>query len=235
MKKVSTQICIAIIFVILGFLIIYQFKSARKNIGYNGTDIISELDNLNSEKDELTKIQSELTGKLKLYEDNAAKETSVGIEIKKQLDNARIELGLVPVVGPGVKVTLTKKNTFFGGNFNDNSQSITEVELVHLINLLWFSQAEAIEVNDFRITPQIGIKNSGKFITIGSAGKIDPSEKIVIKATGDVSKLKKNLGFKMDVELGALKNYDLDIEEKSELVINKTTESINTEYIESVN
>ena len=235
MKKVSMQIFIAIIFVILGFLIIYQFKSASKNIGYNGTDIISELDKLKNEKDELTKVQSELSEKLKIYEDDAAKETNVGVEIKKQLDNARIELGLVPVVGPGVEITLTKKNTFFGGNFNDNSQNITEVELVHLINLLWYSQAEAIEVNDFRITPQIGIKNSGKFITIGSAGKIDPSEKIVIKATGDIAKFKNSLSFKMDVELGALKNYDLNIEEKKEIVINKTTEAVNAEYIQPVN
>ena len=234
MKKISTQISIAFICIILGFLIIYQFKSA-KNSGYNGTDIIAEIDKLKKEKEELSKVQSELTEELKLYEDNVAKETNAGAEIKKQLDNARIELGLVPVVGHGLEITLSKKNTFFGGNFNDSSQNISEVELVHFINLLWYSHAEAIEVNDFRITPQIGIKNSGKFITIGSAGKIDPSEKIIIKVTGDVPKLKKSLSFKMDVELGALKNYDLNIEEKDKLVIDKTTESINAEYIEPVN
>ena len=54
---------------------------------------------------------------------------------------------------------------------------------------MWYSRAEAISINDFRITPQTGIVLSGNLIKIGSAGQISPKEKIVIKVIGDKGKL----------------------------------------------
>ncbi|MGG7177758.1 DUF881 domain-containing protein [Clostridium paraputrificum] len=235
MKKRTSQVSIAIICVLLGFLITYQFKTLSKgNTGYS-SDIVSEVEGLRKEKDELTKSQTELMKELKELEGSATDETDIGQEIKKQLDSARMQLGLVSVKGKGIELTLTKKNSFFGGNVSGDAQNLGEVELVHLINLIWYAQAEAIEINEYRVTPQTGIKNSGKFITIGSAGKINPAEKIVIKIIGDVPKLKKALTFKMDIEYGGLKAYDFDIVEQNEIIINKSTESIKSDHIQGIN
>ena len=234
MKKRTSQVSIVVICGILGFLISYQFKTLSKNNSGYSSDIVSEVEGMRKEKDELTKAQADLMKQLKELEDKATEETDVGKEVKKQLDSARMQLGLVTVKGEGLEVTLTKKNSFFGGNVSDSAENIGEVELVHLINLLWYAQAEAIEVNEYRITPQIGIKNSGKFITIGSAGKINPSEKIVIKVIGDVAKLKKALNFKMDIEYGALRHYEFEIVEQKEVIIDKSTESIKADSIQRI-
>lgn len=234
MKKGISQLTLGLVCLLLGFLIVYQFKFLDKNAGYNSSDIVKEVQLLNEEKDKLSKEQAELSEELKQYEDDAADETLLGQKVKNELNNARIQLGLVAVEGPGVEFTLTKKNSFLSGNFSDDFQVLTDQDIVKVINLIWLSKAEAIEINDYRITPQIGIKNSGNYITIGTAGKINPSEKIVIKAIGDSAEIKKTLNFKADMEVGAFKYYDKSVVEKDNIVINKTTESMNSSNLSPV-
>ena len=58
MKKSTAQISIAIVCALLGFLLAYQFKLLSKNNdgtteNYNKNDIITEIDSLKKEKEEL--------------------------------------------------------------------------------------------------------------------------------------------------------------------------------------
>ena len=76
---------------------------------------------------------------------------------------------------------------------------------MHIVNTLRYVKAEAISVNDYRVTPQSGIKNSGNWIWVGTAGQIDPNDKIVIKAIGDKQALKTSINFIGVLEYGALK------------------------------
>ena len=111
MKRTVSQIFVAIVCALLGFLLTYQFKQLnianRKNIDYNSSDILLELENLKKEKEDLQKNNEILSEELKQLEDAAAEEGEVEGEIKKQLDNARMQLGLLDVKGPGLTITLT--------------------------------------------------------------------------------------------------------------------------------
>lgn len=236
MKKGGSQIAIALVCVLLGYLLIHQFKAYSSNTkALKSTDILSEIEQLKSEKEELSKTHSELSEELKKYEEDASSETTVGQEIKRQLDNSRIELGLVSVAGPGVEITLNKKTAFFGGNFSsDEIPNLTANDLIHIINILWYARAEAIEINDFRITPQTGIKDSGNSISIGSAGKINPGEKIIIKVIGDGTLIKHEMSFKPWIEYGTIRSYDIVMEEKEEIIIDKSMERVNAEYLNPV-
>ena len=55
MKRTVSQIFVAIVCALLGFLLTYQFKQLnianRKNIDYNSSDILLELENLKKEND----------------------------------------------------------------------------------------------------------------------------------------------------------------------------------------
>lgn len=238
MKKFTSQILLAIVCAFLGFLLAHQFKvlneKNKTNMSNQNLDIISEIEELKKQKEELTKANSSLSDELKKLEETAAEEGAVEAEIKKQLDNARMNLGLVDVKGPGIIITLTPKTNIFGSSNETSRSIISEDEIVNVVNSLRYVKTEAISVNGYRVTPQSGIKNSGNWIWIGTAGRIDPKEKIVIQAIGNKQELNVAASFRGVLDYGALQNYDSDIKESDEIIINKTTQSLKNEYIKPV-
>lgn len=236
MKKITSQIFVAIVCGFLGFLLAHQFKLLNEknkvNLPNQNLDIISEIDALKKEKEELINTNNSLSKQLKELEEKASSSGSVEAEIKKQLDNARMNLGLLDVKGPGIIITITPKSNIFGGS-TDN-RSITEDEIVHIVNSLRYIKAEALSVNDYRLTPQTGIKSSGNWIWIGTA-KIDPKEKITIKAIGDKQALSVAANFIGVLDYGALRNYSCEVKENDEIVINKSNQTLKNEYVKPVN
>lgn len=238
MKKITSQIVVAMVCALLGFLLTYQFKllNAKQDSSskYQNADILTEIDKLKSEKEELQEANFALSEELKKLEEAAAAEGDIEAEIKKHLDNARMNLGLLDVKGPGIVITLSPKTSIFGSNTTEGSRSISEDELVHIVNLLWYSRAEAISINDIRITPQTGIKTAGSDISIGSAGRVYPNDKIVIKVIGDKKNLNVGVSYAGSLEYGALKNYNNEVKQSDEIIITKTTQSLRNEYIKPV-
>ena len=240
MKKQTSQIFVAVVCALLGFLLAYQFKMLAKKDGTDGninnTDIISEVESLKKEKEELSATNSKLTEEIKKLEESATESGKVDLEVKKALDNARIQLGTVDVKGPGIIVTIKPKTPIFS-NAADTSVDLGSAELVHLVNTLWYAGAEAISINDYRVTAQTGIMNSSgtSIIWIGTSGrKVSPKETIVIKAIGDKTKLNVALDFPGALKFGALDNYDVTYKGVDDIFIEKTTESYRTDFITPV-
>lgn len=240
MKISKSQLFVAIVCGLLGFLLAYQFKilannNTQTNISnYDKNDIMLEIESLKKEKEELSVTNSQLSEELKQMEESAAKDGDVGNEIKTQLDNARMHLGIVDVKGQGITLTISPKSSIFGSNMGDNSRDLGEDELVHIVNLLWYSGAEAISINDIRITPQTGIKTAGNGVAIGSTGKIYPKDKIVIKAIGEKGRLNVGISFPGSLEYGALPNYNNEVKSEDEIIIGKTTQSLKNEFMQLV-
>lgn len=238
MRKATSQIVVAIVCAFLGFLLAYQFKLLNQNESNNmnkqNSDIISEIEGLKKEKEALVLSNTTLLEELKKLEEAASEKGDVEGEIKKSLDNARMHLGLVDVTGPGIIITLTPKSSIFGGSANDSTRGLSDIELINIVNLMWFARAEAISINDVRITPQTGITMSGTLINIGLSGQIDPKSKIVIKVIGDKGKLRAATDFGGTLDYRQLVNYSSDVKSSEEILINKTTQSLRTEFIKPV-
>ena len=238
MKKVLSQLVVAGVCAFLGFLLTYQFKQLSVansgDIDYDSADILSEIEILKKEKEDLQKNNEILSEELKQLEDAAAKEGEIEGEIKKQLDNARMQIGLLDVKGPGVVITLALKNSVFGTNGTQTVNTVSEEEIINLINSLWYAGAEAISINEMRITPQTGIKMAGSSISIGSAGRVDPNSEIIIKAIGDKNKLNLAVNFPGVLDYGALKSYSSDVKQMDDITVVKTTQSLRYEYIKPV-
>lgn len=237
MKRTGSQIVVAIVCALLGFLLAYQFKALTKqknNNTYGNSDVLAQVDSLKKEKEELEETNASLMEDLKRLENSAAEGGAVETEIRNQLNNARMQLGLVDVKGPGVEITITQKTNIFSSPSTDSGKSLGELELNHLINVLWYAKAEAVSVNDIRITSQTGIKNASSWISISGAGRVDPASKIVIKAIGDKNKLKEGATFKDTLTFGALTNYNVNVEPKDDIIINKTSQSLKSEFLTPV-
>ncbi|GAA0075924.1 DUF881 domain-containing protein [Clostridium sp. CTA-5] len=240
MRVSKSQIFVALVCALLGFLLAYQFKLlSNKNTqnqisSYDKNNIIAEVESLKKEKEELEKSNATLSEELKNLEESAAKDGDLGKEIKNTLDNSRMHLGIVDVKGPGIVITIAPKTSIFSSNPSDSSRNLGEEELVHVVNLLWYSGAEAISINDIRITPQTGIKVAGNGISIGSSGRIYPNDKIVINVIGDKGRLNVGISFPGSLDYGALPNYNCEVKTSDDILIKKTTQSIKSEYIKAV-
>ena len=237
MKKLSSQIIIGIVCAMLGFLLTYQFKvinNKEKSIieNYNQNDIVAEIDSLKKEKEELQKNNDSLSKRLKEMEDAAASKGDVNNQIKEQLDKTRMILGDEEVKGPGIVLTITPKSPLLTSK---DPQYISEREIIHILNLLSFSGAEAISVNDIRITPQTGIKNASNFIWIGNNERISTRDSLTIKVIGNQDNLIKGIDFPGEMDYGALGgSYDYKYEKKDNIVIPKTTQKLSSEYLNKV-
>ena len=164
MKKYSSQIAVATVCALLGFLLSYQFKllnSEERKLVNNPNvqqDITKEISQLTKEKEEYEKKNNELMNQIKVYEESATNENAVAKELKNQLDNTRLLIGSVDVTGPGIILYLNPKTNVFSSNMV--ASYITDRELTYLVNELFFAGAEAVSINNKRITLQTGIKSS---------------------------------------------------------------------------
>ena len=103
--------------------------------------------------------------------------------------------------------------------------------LAYIINNLKFAGAEAISVNDIRVTAQTGIRTSGSFIRVGNTDRINPDEPIIIKVIGDSTKLKTEMEFQGFIENLIGNNYNASIEVSDSIDVEKTTDKITSDFL----
>ncbi len=239
MKKVNSQVAVAVVCALLGFLLAYQFKllggqdKKLQTNNYDKEEISVEVEMLQKQKEELEKKNNDVSSQLKKYEESATESGDVTKELKTQLDNSRLILGSLDATGPGVTLSLTPKDPVFSSN--TYTAFITDYELVYIINELNFSGAEAISINDKRITLQTGIKSSSNnsFILINDE-KISPKEKIEIKAIGNKKTLEAGVNFAGVFHYQNLENYNIDIKMSDSINIPKFSKNYKREYIKAV-
>ncbi len=233
MKKIKTQLALTLVFVILGFLVAYQYKQLKdpvKQLTVQETeDLLQEIDILKEEKENLVSQNSELQASLKSYEENAASTGSTNKTLKEQLDNTRLILGMVDVKGPGITMTLTPASTVLSPT---GIEYLTDAELVYILNELNFAGAEAVSINDIRVSIQTGIKSSSNnsYILVNDE-KISPREAITIKAIGDKDKLVGALSFNGAMDYNALTYYDIRFQPEDEVVIKKYSKPFSTAFV----
>lgn len=232
-KRIYSQIFVAFVCALLGFFLAYQFKllsEKDKNTlekTKNNVDVVSEIDNLKKEKEELQKQNSKLFDELKEIEEKAAKDGNITSEMKNQLEKSRMIMGSVDVKGSGIILTITPKSSVFT---TSDSNYITDEELIHIVNLLNYSGAEAISINDIRVTPQTGIKFASNYIWVGNNDRVSPKDKITIKVIGNKTTLEGGLNFPGSLDYGALGNsYDKKITPSSDIIILKSTQKMSTD------
>jgi len=156
------------------------------------------------------------------YEDKMQSNVETDELINKELAEAKRNFGLTDVTGTGIIVTLT-----------DTDEITYDYEdLLDLVNELRDAGAQAISINDERITNITDIADiSSRYIRINSTKKV--SSPYVIKAIGDSTYLKSALTIKNGYyDLKEKEEYNIKIEEKNNIKINKYSKEVNLKYIE---
>ena len=182
----------------------------------------------------MQKTVDQLQDQVKKYETAAANKNEINKEIINELENTRMLTGYYDVVGPGITVKLTPASTIFGTTVPN--EKISYKHLIVLVNELRFAGAEAIAINDYRITSTTGIKSGrdNSYIIINGADqKISPLDTIVVTAIGDKDLLEKDLNFKGTLE--DFKNIsEIKIDKVDSIKIPKYTKVSKFEYAKPI-
>lgn len=234
MKRAMNHIAMALVFLLLGFLMAYQYRVLRepvKKLTVEETQmLLREIEQLKSEREELVERNRRLTAELRAFEEEIASVDEGGRILKAQLDAARLLLGLSDVQGEGVILTLKPMNPVLS---NQPVEYLTDLELLYLVNELKFAGAEAVSINDKRLTAQSGLKSSaGNSFILVNDEKISPQDEIVIRAIGNRETLLGALSFTGALDFEALMFYDIRYQGVDSVEIPKFNRSFRMDFIE---
>ena len=227
--KLIIIITISIMSMILFAIIFAQFKVVNE-VDIAQIEYMSEQELKQSliewrEKYETTesKIKDTII-KIREYEDKVQSNEEARELVKKELAEAKQIFGLTNIEGEGIIVTLT----------DSSEASYGYKDLLNLVNELRGAGAKAISINNQRIINMTDIVNvSYRYIMVNEKRISSP---YTIKAIGDKTYLKSALTIKNGyVDLKEKEGYDISIQEKTNIKINKYSEDVTLRYIQLEN
>ena len=235
MKKIISQITLAVVFLILGYILTTQFKEINRNesLNTNNTgDIYNEIEQLKTRKQNMQKKIDDLQGKMSEYEVSASNTNSQNQKILEDLNNSRVASGSVDAKGPGLIIEFTLKNDILDNN--SNQYIINSNMLVVLINKINTVGSDAVAVNDIRISSRTKITDSGSSIMIDE-NKISPFQKITIKAIGDKDDLENQLNLPGAYTFEDFnKKYKISLTKSDSILIPKSIQIFKFDYAKPV-
>ena len=224
-KIAMSRMCFGVSAILITVLFI-QVKTIEK---VNETDIVNlreeelreEISTWKNKYDEVQEQLTDVNAKIEEYEKQISDNDKSELTINNELQKSEMLLGKTNVVGEGVIVTLT-----------DNEYKITSSDLLVLVNELRFAGAEAISINDVRITTTSDIVDIANQYII-----VKPNQRItspyVIKAIGNKKYLMSTLSLRNSGFIDKYTNSgrDVKVEESDNVKISAYSWGINAEYM----
>ncbi|SHI59014.1 DUF881 domain-containing protein [Desulfofundulus thermosubterraneus] len=202
--KLSTYLSLGLVALVLGVLIVFQFRVTRhieQGIpAGRAQELALELRQLEKDKSKLEAEANDLSLKL---EQVTRGQTEAEKALKDELAKARLLAGLVSVTGPGIEVTLDNPPQQPGGGGAASLYVIRDEDLLRVINELRGAGAEALSINGQRIVAHSEIRWAAPFINVNLTRVVPPYH---ILAIGKPDNLKSALEIP-----GGLVEYLLDL------------------------
>ncbi|MCD6435060.1 MAG: DUF881 domain-containing protein [Clostridiales bacterium] len=190
-KKSKNYLLIGVISMILGIIIIVQFRVVQGNF-LEGSSPFTRLQELSSaytkvltERDVLLAEIDEYQTKLSDIENDASKDNVLIKNLAEELEEYKLFGGFLDVEGEGIQIILDNPVGKISKPTDINI--IYEYDLINiLINELNAAGAEAISINDERIISISEIRTAGNAVVINKVPKYPP---FVINAIGNKTTL----------------------------------------------
>lgn len=189
MQSKSAKISIAIVSLVLGIMLAVQFKTMAGNnaqVPARLEDVAQQLNSVTQERDALAEEVVSLRAKLS----NVRKNDEAMADLQDELQKTSIAAGTIAVEGPGIILTVNDVPRNIQTGEDPNDSIVHDSDLYTLVNDLKASGAEAISVNDQRITAMSEIRCASTLILINTR-RVGPP--FVIKATGNPDMLESGM------------------------------------------
>lgn len=184
--KISRNIAMTIICILLGIMLAVQYKSINYNqsmASFNNKrvdELKTELITLQEQKSSLQDKLKQLEKDNQVYANAKAGDSAAAQQLKDDLNKARIFAGLTDVKGKGIVVTLDN-NAFI---------HVLDSDILSVVNELRAAGAQAISVNDERIVAMTEIREAGQYIMVNGKQFEAP---FIVKAISDPDDLERSL------------------------------------------
>lgn len=193
MRNTSGKISIMVVCLIVGIMLSIQFKTSENYDVNLRPARVEELavknSTLTQEKEALSKELISLREKLT----NVSSDSQLNADLQEELRKSNMAAGLIPVHGPGIIVTLNDSLRSVQPGDDPNALLVHDLDVLNIVNEIRASGAEAICVNNERITAMSEIRCAGTTILV-NWNKIAPP--FVIKAIGNQQLLESGLSIR---------------------------------------
>ncbi len=187
------QIPVAIASLLLGIAVSLQFRANNSVPSRNSaqrSDLLAQLRTIETEKEKLSTELLETRDRMVEIEKALGQGQSSHQELMEQFENARLQAGLTALKGPGIVVRLSDSPRQPGLEEVPYDFIVHDIDLSVLVNELWASGAEAVEVNGQRIVGRSSIRCVGPTVLVNTNRVASP---FIVKAIGDVDHLEGGL------------------------------------------
>ncbi len=190
MNKSWIKYYLFLIAVLMGFMLSMQFKTNRTHEGIvtipKLLEMQNEINKLKNELKQLSEASDEVIRKYAEYKVSIEETGSIVKSMESELVKIRNYSAYAKVEGPGIIITMNDSDWKLQEGESSDLYVIHDIDVLEVINELKAAGAEAITINDERITGLSNIRCGGPTINIDGKRHAVP---FVIKAIGDPKKL----------------------------------------------
>lgn len=186
------QVLTAVVLLVLGFVVVVQMRSGREIARapeVQTRNVFALATQLQTERAARQALDAEVAALRKQLEDierDRSEGRAASEAMQRELDTLRLVAGLRPVRGHGVVVEVAEPPVRKAGA----PVAVQYTDLVDVINELWAAGAEAVALNDVRLTAITGVSQVGPTMIVGLR-RVEPPFRIA--AIGDPATLESAL------------------------------------------
>jgi uncharacterized protein YlxW (UPF0749 family) len=194
----SWQSTLGIALLVLGFLIAAQLASEGPRVRYTSQErppLVETASQLSAQQDELKATVLDLRERIQSAEQSGEGSAAVVRDLNERLEQARIAAGLIPLTGTGIVLQLEDSLAPVTPDTTESDYLVGARDLRAVVEELWSAGAEAIAINEERITPTTSIIDVGPSILVNSAYLVPPYQVTALGPEDLYPRLSASTGF----------------------------------------
>jgi uncharacterized protein YlxW (UPF0749 family) len=198
-RRIPTwQVTLGLALLVLGFLIAAQLASEGPRIRYTSlerTPLVEAALDLQVQQEGLKARILELRGSIQDLEATGQGGTVAARTLNEELQQARVNAGLVALTGPGIVFELSDSPVAPPDGGNDRDYLVSGLDILTLVEELWLAGAEGVAVNGERVTVASAVVDIGGSVLVNSAYLAPPYQVAAIGPDTMYDRLLQSPGF----------------------------------------
>lgn len=182
-RRPATRVALVVLAVVLGLATAAaarQLRAPQPSVSEARAVLEQQIAERNDEVADLSERSDRLSAEISDLQRSALASRSPQI-----LDSIRLDEtvnGTAPVEGPGLVVSLTDGGGGLAGD-SESDARVRDTDLQAVVNALWAAGAEAVSVDDQRLTMTSAVRNAGDAVLVDLVPLTGPT--YVVRAVGD--------------------------------------------------
>jgi uncharacterized protein YlxW (UPF0749 family) len=192
----SWQITLGVALLALGFLVAAQLRAERPRVRYTTQErppLVETVLELQQQQDQLKDRIVALRAETQLVAQAGRGSAALVRDLNRQLDEARMAAGLVPLTGTGIVYQLDNASGDAGEVEAD--RLVTARDIRTIVEELWLAGAEAMSVNGERLTATTPIVDIGGSILVNQAYLAPPYQVSAIGPSDLLERMSASQGY----------------------------------------